>query len=154
MQTKYGPEAAIPNPALQAFNVLIGRWTTVGTHPMVPGTTFHGRSSFEWIEGGAFMVMRSEIDEPEIPSATAILGSDDATGNHFMLYFDERGVSRKYDVRFRDNAWTWWRNAPGFSQRFTGSVRDNGRTIVGKGELSKDGVSWQGDLELTYTRVD
>jgi len=41
--------------------------------------------------------MRSEIDEPGIPSGVAIVGSDDATGEYFMLYFDERGVSRKYD---------------------------------------------------------
>jgi hypothetical protein len=30
-------------------------------------------------------------------AATPIFGSDDATGEYFMLYFDERGVSRKYD---------------------------------------------------------
>ncbi len=150
----YGREAAIPNPALEPFSVLAGTWSTVGTHPMVPGTTFHGRTSFEWLEGGAFMIMRSEIDEPEIPSGVAIIGSDDTTGEYFMLYFDERGVSRKYDVSLRDNTWKWWRNAPGFSQRFTGAIRDDGRTIVGKGELSKDGVSWEGDLALTYTRIE
>ena len=44
--------------------------------------------------------MRSEIDEPEIPSGLAIFGSDNATGEYFMLYFDERGVSRKYNVSF------------------------------------------------------
>jgi hypothetical protein len=38
--------------------------------------------------------MHSEIDEPEIPSGIAIIGSDDATDEFFMLYFDERGVSR------------------------------------------------------------
>ncbi len=35
-------EASIPNPALTAFGVLVGAWNTVGTHPLVPGTTFHG----------------------------------------------------------------------------------------------------------------
>ena len=34
--------------------------------------------------------------------------------------FDERGVSRKYDVSFRDDTLKWWRDAPGFSQRVTG----------------------------------
>ena len=154
MAIKYRREAAIPNPALEPFSVLAGTWSTVGAHPLVPGTTFHGRTSFEWIEGGAFMIMRSEIDEPGIPSGVAIVGSDDATGESFMLYFDERGVSKKYAVTLRDNTWTWWRNAPGFSQRFTGTIRDDGRTIIGKGQLSKDGASWEGDLELTYTRIE
>jgi hypothetical protein len=71
-----------------------------------------------------------------------------------MLYFDERGVSRRYEVTLRDNVWKWWRNAPGFSQRFAGSIATDGRTIVGRGELSRDGARWEPDLELTYTRVD
>src|SRR5947209_15482957 len=69
-----------------------------------------------------------------------------------MLYFDERGVSRKYGVTLSNNTWNWWRNAPGFSQRFTGTIADDGRTIVGRGELSKDGVTWEGDLALTCIR--
>ena len=154
MTTTYGREAAIPNPALKPFSVLLGTWSTSGTHPLVPGTTFHGRTSFEWIEGGAFITMHSGIDEPDIPSAVAIFGSDDVTGEYFMLYFDERGVSRQYNVALRDNTWKWWRNAPGFSQRFTGIISDDGRTIAGKGQLSKDGASWEGDLELTYTRTE
>jgi hypothetical protein len=147
-------EASIPNPALRRLTPLVGRWTTVGTHPMVPGKTFHGRTSFEWMEGGAFLIMHSEIDEPEIPSAVAVFGSDDERDTLFMLYFDERGVSRKYDVTLRDGTVKWWRDAPGFSQRFTGRIADDGRTIVGEGEMCRDGHTWEGDLRLTYTRVD
>ena len=57
-------------------------------------------------------------------------------------------------MTLRDNNRTGWRNAPGFSQRFTGTICDDGRTIIGKGQLSKDGASWEGDLELTYTRIE
>ena len=146
-------EASIPNPKLEPMTPLVGEWKTVGTHPMVPGTTFHGRTSFSWLEGGAFLVMHSQIDEPEIPSGIAVFGSDDASDTLFMLYFDERGVSRKYHVSFRDATFKWWRTAPGFSQRFTGRITDDGRTIVGEGELSRDEQSWEGDLQLTYTRI-
>jgi hypothetical protein len=102
---------------------------------------------------GAFLILHSEIDEPDIPSGIAIFGSDDALGEYFMLYFDERGVSRRHDVSLHDNVLKWWRNAPGFSQRNTLTIGDDGRTIIGKGEVSKDGVSWEKDLDLTYTRV-
>ena len=146
-------EAAKPNPLLAPLGVLVGTWSTVGTHPHVPGTTFHGRTSFAWIEGGAFLVMRSQIDEPEIPSGIAIFGTDDSTKECSMLYFDERGVSRKYEVSVRDNVWTWWRNAPELSQRFTGTIAADGRTIVGRGEMSRDGAPWEPDLALTYTRA-
>jgi hypothetical protein len=147
-------EAAKPNPRLEPLGVLVGRWNTQGTHPMVPGKVFHGRTSFAWIEGGAFLIMHSEIDEPEIPSGIAVIGTDDQTGECSMLYFDERGVSRRYEVSVAGNLWKQWRNAKDFSQRFTGRIAPDGRTIVGNGELSRDGVNWEGDLALTYTRVD
>lgn len=147
-------EASVPNSALDAFSVLIGDWETTGKHPYFPGTVLHGRTSFEWIEGGAFLMMRSEIDEPGIPSGIAIFGSDNALEEYFMLYFDERGVSRKLEVTLRDNIWKWWRNAPGFSQRFMGTIEDGGRTIIGKGELSRDGSTWERDLDLTYKRAE
>lgn len=147
-------EASIPNPALKPFSVLIGNWNTIGTHPGIPDTILHGRTSFEWLEGGAFLMMRSEIDEPGVPSGIAIIGSDDSEKEYYMLYFDERGVSRKHEVSLHDNVWKWWRNAPGFSQRYEATIVDSGNTIIGKGELSKDGLSWEKDLDLTYKRVE
>ena len=54
------------------------------------GATFHGRTSFERHEGGAFVLKRSEIDEPEIPGAVAVIGSDDAPGTFTMVYFGAR----------------------------------------------------------------
>ena len=146
-------EAAIPNPALKPFSALVGEWKTVGTHGYLPGKILHGHTSFAWMEGGAFLIMHSEIDEEEIPSGIAIFGSDNSTGEYFMLYFDERKVSRKIDVSFQHNTLKWWRNAPGFSQRYTFTFTDNGNTIISKGEISKDGTTWEKDLELTYTRV-
>ena len=146
-------EAAKPNAALQPLSVLVGTWNTSGTHPLVPGVTFHGRTSFDWLEGGAFLIMHSEIDEPQIPSGIAIFGTDDTTGECSMLYFDERGVSRRYEVSIKDNVWKWWRNTPEFSQRFAGTIAADGRTIDGRGELSRDGTNWEGDLQLTYTRA-
>ena len=147
-------EAAKPNPALAPLGALVGSWNTVGTHPLVPGTTFHGRTSFAWIEGGAFLIMRSQIDEPEVPSAIAVFGTDDATGECSMLYFDERGVSRRYEVGFQDDVVHWWRDAPDFSQRCTVTIAADRRTMVSRGEMSRDGAPWEPDLALTYTRAD
>jgi hypothetical protein len=136
---------------------LIGNWDTTGTHGLVPDTILHGRTSFEWLENGAFLLMRSEIEDPRFPSAVAIIGSDaaqdGAEAEYYMLIFDERGVSRKYEVTLENNVWKWWRNAPGFLQRYEGIIGDEGNSIVGKGELSKDGLSWEKDLDLTYKRA-
>jgi hypothetical protein len=67
----------MPNKALEPLSFLVGEWSTVGSHPMLPGKTLRGRTSFAWAEGGAFLVMRSEIDQPEVPSAVAYIGTDD-----------------------------------------------------------------------------
>lgn len=146
-------KAAIPNHALKAFEVLVGEWKTTGIHPYLPDTTVYGRASFKWIEGGSFLIMHSEIDEKNFPNGIAIFGSDDASGEYFMLYFDERNVSRKYDVSFHQNVLKWWRNTPEFSQRCTCTISDDGQTMISKGEMSKDGSAWEKDLEQTFTRI-
>lgn len=146
-------EAAIPNPMLNPLNILIGDWKTMGTHPYFPDTIFHGHTSFKWIEGGAFLIMHSEIDEAGIPSGISIFGSDDALGEYFMLYFDERKVSRKCEVSFHNNILKWWRYTPDFSQRYTWTIANDGQTIIARGELSKDSTKWEKDLELTFTRI-
>lgn len=153
MKSKVKHKVLKPNPALLPLSGLVGEWETIGTHPYLPDMILHGHTSFKWIEGGAFLIMHSENDEEKIPSGIAIFRSDDATGEFFMLYFDERKVSRKYEVSFQDNVFKWWRNDPEFSQRFTWELTDNGNTIIGKGEMCKDGTTWEKDLELTYKRA-
>ena len=146
-------KASKPNPALKVFEILIGEWKSTGTHPYVPDKILHGHASFKWIEGGSFMCMHAEVDEPNFPNGIAVFGSDDNTEEYFMLYFDERSVSRKYDVSFKNNILNWWRNTPEFSQRYTWTFSNDGNTIVSKGELSKDGGEWEKDLEQTFTRI-
>ena len=142
------------NPRLQGLAVLIGEWTTLGTHPLLPGKTFHGRASFKWLESGAFLLYHSHTDEPEIPDGVSILGTDDATPDAgTMLYFDVRNVSREYHWTVSDNVWTWSRDEPGFSQRMVLTVGDDGQSIEAKGQMSRNGQQWEPDLQLMYARV-
>jgi len=141
------------NPRLAAFAPLLGQWTTTGTHPYLPGRTLRGAVSFEPIEGGAFVRMRSTSAEREIPSGVAIFGSDDAEGEGTVLYFDARGVSRRYVWKSGDGEISWWRDDPAFRQRFTVSVHPDGRRLTGKGQMSRDGAPWEDDLALDYQPV-
>ena len=141
------------NSALEPLSFLIGTWETRGKHPELGHDAFKGQASFEWFEDGAFILMRSSFEEPRIPTAVAVFGSDDGTGAFYMLYFDVRGVSRKYDVAVDENTWRWWRDAPEFSQRFTVTVARDHRSMVGRGELSKNGSTWDADLDVTYMRA-
>ena len=153
MTRAIGTEAQRSNPVLEPLGALVGEWRTTGTHPAVPGTTFHGRTSFEWHEGGAFLLMRSEIEEPEVPSGIAIIGSDDAAGTFTMIYFDERDVSRRYVVDVTDGEVSWHRDEAGFAQRMVLKIAADGTRVDGRGTMSHDGGPWEDDLQLTYERV-
>jgi hypothetical protein len=143
----------LPNPALKHLAVLIGEWTVEVVFPLAPGETVRGQATFEWLEGGCFLAQRSSADHPDAPSGLLVTGCDDTTGRCTTLYYDSRGVSRIYETSLRDGVWKQWRDAPGFAQRFTGTLADDGNTIDGTWELSQDGQTWEPDFTGTYRRV-
>lgn len=147
-----GAAALTPNPALKPLQFLIGEWRTRGTHPQVPGTSLCGRTAFSWLEGGAFLIMRTEIDEPQFPDGVAIIGSDDVAATLVMIYFDERGTSRIFDVIVGDQTVSWCRENPEFSQSTSITAKNDDR-LVSKGRMSKKGGPWMDDLSQDFTRL-
>jgi hypothetical protein len=156
-------------PALQPLNRLVGSWTTEATHPAFPGAVVRGTASVEWLEGERFLIHRARTDHPDFPDSISIIGFtdrdrvDDAARKAdpggggkprlTMRYFDSRGVYRVFDASIDDQSWRVWRDAPGFSQRFTGTFADGGDTIVGLWQLCQDDVHWNDDLKITYRRA-
>ena len=139
------PAANTPIKRLEPF---IGEWG-------LPGS---GRTVFEWMPGGQFLVQRWEVPDPAVPDGIAIIGFDPSRGTYLQHYFDSRGVARVYEMGFGDGVWTLRRESADFSpldfsQRFTGTFSDDGKTIAGRWESSSDGSSWEHDFDLTYTRV-
>jgi hypothetical protein len=142
-----------PTRSLKQFDVLIGEWTMVGTHPHLPSAV-HGQSSFEWLREGALLAWHFDWQrEQGIPNAFNVIGHDDAVEPCSMLYTDERGVARIYQMSLADGVWKMWRESPGFSQRMTGTFSDDGNTITWRGELSRDDSTWEPDLSITFTRT-
>jgi hypothetical protein len=139
---------------LHGWDRLIGRWETEGAHPMLPGEAIRGTSAFEWLDGQKFVIWRSHYDHPKIPDAITIIGV--THGRLSMHYFDSRGVERVYSTSLDQATWRFWRDAPApdLSQRFTGTFSDDGNAIMGRGELSRDGKTWERDLALDYRRVE
>ncbi len=143
-----------PTSSLKQFEALIGDWTMVGTHPGLP-TVAHGRSTFEWLRDGALLLWHCDWEHPGPPSALSVIGHDDAVSADTctMLYSDERGVARIYLMRLDGGVWEMWRDSPSFAQRMTGTFSADGGAINVHGELSRDGVHWEQDLDVTYTRA-
>jgi hypothetical protein len=142
-----------PNPALAKLERALGTWTVTGSHPYLPGRTLRGHVTFERIEGGAFVRMHSKMDDPEFPEGVAIFGTDGDEDTCTMLYFDERGVARRYDVAFHADGFTWSRDSSKFAQRFRVTIADDGRTMESEGTMKKEGQTWEPDLRLSYVRV-
>ena len=138
--------------ASEAFEPFLGDWATLGTHGMIPGIVLHGEASFDRLEPGGFLRLRSGVHEDVgIPAGVAIIGGDGATGRYVLLHHDERGVTRVYEAALEGRTLRWWRDAPDFAQRYSLTVSPDGRSMEGKGELCRDGASWEQDLDLTYT---
>ena len=144
------------NPALDLLAPFIGEWnieiTTMSFAPD-PSAVVRGHSSFEWLEGGAFLIQRWEIAHPDFPQSTAVIGPDEALETYRMLYYDARGVSRLYRMSLRGGIWTLWRDFPEFSQRFHGTFSEDARLITAYWEKSSDGSNWERDFDLTYIKI-
>jgi hypothetical protein len=145
-------QAPQPTRSLEAFEILVGEWTMVGTHPQLPSAV-HGHSTFEWLRKGMLLVWQFNWDQGQgIPNAYNVIGHDDTVEPCSMLYTDERGVARIYQMSLVDGTWKMWRESPDFSQRMTGTFSDNNNLINWVGELSHDGSNWEPDLNVTFTK--
>jgi hypothetical protein len=114
--------------------------------PADPSNKILAQVAFDWLEDGAFMI-------EHFATSTWVIGPDDSNETYSVLYHDERGVSRVYQMSLDKDVWKVWRNAPGFSQRFEGKFSAAGDTITARWEKSFDGSTWEHDFNLTYKRV-
>jgi len=56
-------------------------------------------------------------------------------------------------MTFSGSVWKMWRQAPGFWQRFSGTLSDDGSSITAMWEKSPDGSTWEHDFDLIYSKV-
>ncbi|SRR5581483_7983176 len=143
----------IRNSALLPLQVLSGTWNAELSEASFLGDPFKKvvmQVAFEWIENGAFLVMRMPLDPPD---SIWIVGRDAASDDYQVLYFDNRNVSRNYQMSFSNRTWKIWRNAPTFSQRFEGKISEDANFIKAKWEKSLDGKTWEHDFSIAYARL-
>lgn len=149
-------ETSNRNAALERLRVFIGAWDieiSSMSFRTDPSAVERGRSSFDWLEGGAFLIQHSEIFVTDFPRSVSSIAPDDAAETYGMFYFDSRGVSRIYKMTFSGGIWTLWRDFPGFSQRFQGAFSEDNNILNARWEKSTDGSHWEHDFALTYTRA-
>jgi predicted Zn-dependent protease len=137
------------NPALAPFDSLIGTWATEATHPMFDGVV-PGSVTFEWLEGGHFVVQRSHNEHELFPDAISVIGAPESGEGLVMEYFDSRGVRRTYGVSLDDGVLRIWRDDPTFAQRFSATPARDG--FEGLWQVAETPGDWRDDLKVTYRR--
>ena len=136
---------------LDGFDALIGTWDTEATHPLFDGVVA-GRLTFEWLEGGKFLIQRSSNEHELFPDAICVIGAP-ATGDGLVQeYFDSRGVRRTYGVSLEDGVLRFWGDFPEFAQRFAATLAPD--AFEGQWQLAETPGDWKDDLKVTYRRRD
>ncbi len=155
-------ESDQPRPEVQPLDILAGAWRIEALFPNQPPG--QGRATFEWASGGAFLVQRVEllVDRSLVPQEVApdsitIIGAAAGGGGYVQHYFDARGVARVYLMTLDAQTWSLTRTTADFtplefSQRYTGRISDDGRTITGSWERASRNGDWQLDFDLIYRR--
>jgi len=139
------------DPLLAGFDVLIGTWTTEAKHRLMDEVV-SGTCTWEWLEGRRFVVQRTHYDHELLPDALCVIGPPETGEGLVSEYFDSRGVRRTYALSFEGNVLHYWRDQPGFDQRFSATV--DAESFQGMSQLAETPGEWQDDLAVTYRRLD
>ena len=139
------------DPSLEPFDALIGTWATEATHPLIDAVV-PGTITFEWLEGGHFLVQRSRNDHELFPDAICVIGAPEVGDGLVMEYFDSRGVRRTYGISLDDGVLRSWRDASGFDQRYSATLAPD--AFEGQSQLAETPGDWKDDLKVIYRRRD
>jgi hypothetical protein len=125
---------------------LLGTWD-ISMHHVQMKEAVSGQQRYERVLDGAFVMLDWRFDHPDFPDALALL-QDGA-----LHYFDVRGVSRTFELTLTGSGWTLLRKDADFWQRSAVDLVGP-REMTGTGENSYDeGVTWEHDFDISYTRV-
>ena len=140
------------NPVIARMEPLIGRWDLVLTNAWFLDSLdvrVEGWASFDWLDE-SLIVFRWALGE--VPATVQVIGYSDAQERYQVLYHDDRGVARVFDMTFDGTTWTLLREDPDFHQRFTAEIE--GDRIEGAWDASEDGgETWRKDFDLIFTRA-
>ncbi len=92
-------------------------------------------------------------DKAVAPWAIWLISRDESRPAYQAFYYDDRKISRVYEMSFENGLWKMWRESPGFSQRYEGKVSDDRNMIMAQWEKSTDGLHWEHDFDVRCTRV-
>ena len=130
-----------PDPALKRLDFLVGNWEMRGeieAGPAGPGGTTSGMESFQWLEGGFFLVHRWE-------GAMRLGGGSTADSGY--EFYDHDPATSGYRARFFNNLGPY----DDEGSRYAGNFDGDGLVVVGPARITRrpegpDVITYDGDL--------
>ena len=141
------------NKALAVLEPLIGEWEYTMYNSWFlesMDTKVKGFTTIKRLED-SFVVVRS-TDADKKPSDVWVIGYSDPQDKYEMFYYDQRGVSRIFNMTFDGKRLVFWREDEDMYQRITMDITATGLHSVAEASEDK-GKTWRKDLEMTHTRI-
>lgn len=129
-----------PHPALRALDVLVGTWRVSGGA--------NGQFSFEWIDGGFFMMQRIDVDRLQ---GVEIIGYDERSRALKSQCFTNSGIVCEYEYEIRDDTLIISVNMPHMQGDFVGTFNDERTVCSGSWEWVENGITK--GYDTTFTRI-
>lgn len=150
-----------PAPGLEALLPLVGKWHTEGEQvegPLGPASPFVAVETFEWLDGGTFLIHRLDGRFGRQPAACIEVMGKGPAGEIVAHSFYNDGNANTWRVEPLASGLVlsgkWSAGTSGtFHVRYTMTLTDVGNTLEGKWEQSRDGASWKVFLETRATKA-
>jgi len=141
------------NKALAALEPLIGQWEYIMYNCWFlesMDTKVKGFTTIERLED-SFVVVRSTNADKK-PSDIWVIGYSDPREKYKMFCYDQRGVSRIFDMTFDGKKLVFLREDNDMYQRIILEITDTG--LHSEAWASEDkGKTWRKDLEMAHKRI-
>lgn len=128
--------------ALEAFEALIGTCATEATHPMVDAVVL-GRVTFEWLEGGRFLIQRSHNAMSCSPTRSASSALP-RPATAWSRNPSARAACGGHTASRSTTACALLERRTGFDQRFSATLGHD--SFEGLWQLAKTPGDWRDDL--------
>src|SRR5689334_17284581 len=115
-------QPAKPAPELKSLGVLIGEWKHDIEFKNAPDNGGTGSVTYEWLEGGFFIVERFEqtFKKEGAHKGISIIGYDQDNKTCLSHFFDNHGNLRTYRLSIKDGVFT----VAGEWERYTGKISE------------------------------
>lgn len=119
----------LPNPDLKSLEVLAGVWDISGEA--------QGRATFEWLEGGFFLLQRVDLEQyGQRIKGIEIIGHEQVFGAEpgeeiKSRFYDNLGNTLDYVYEVDGNSLTIWGGEKGSPAYYKGTISADGNTVTG-----------------------